>query len=365
MQDDSRRIVKFKTGKIEVPLVKPYKLSFTTLKTITSVWVYIEYENGEIGIGEAVPLPGYGHETIKDVTDCIGSIQTDNNLSAKQDLWRRCEELKIKYPFSVSAVITALEFSEWLGKTDAIKPIQLVLPLSSGDEDAVLKDMESGLANGYRHFKMKIGQDVDLDIKSSLLALRAFKDKDYLISFDANKAYMYEDALSFCNALDREASEKCSWVEQLLPVGEWKNVLELSKNTSVKLMLDESIYNESDVIRGYESSCSAVKLKLFKQFGMSDTMNLALKAKELGMNVVIGNGVATDLGNLCEAMIISSNPKMFSNGAECNGFLKLKENVLFPELTFKNGNLCWSGPPEKLQEQIRSRVSEFVTSGVD
>ena len=111
--------------------------------------------------------------------------------------------------------------------------------------------------------------------------------------------------------------------------------------TSIPIMLDESIYNEVDIRRAKNIGCAAIKLKLFKHAGISECLRLANTAKNIGLNVTIGNGVSSDIGNLCEALIINEAPKLFISGSECNGFAKLKEKIVFDQLSLKSGNLIW------------------------
>lgn len=47
-----------------LPLKKPYRLSFTVLKTFETLYIALEGE-GRVGFGEITPLPGYGVETIE------------------------------------------------------------------------------------------------------------------------------------------------------------------------------------------------------------------------------------------------------------------------------------------------------------
>jgi hypothetical protein len=82
-------------------------------------------------------------------------------------------------------------------------------------------------------------------------------------------------------------------------------------------------------------------LKLFKHPGISECLRLASIAKKWGLNVTMGNGVSSDIGNLCEALVISEAPNLFVSGSECNGFAKLKEKVAFDQLSLNSGKLIW------------------------
>ena len=75
-------------------------------------------------------------------------------------------------------------------------------------------------------------------------------------------------------------------------------------SSQVPIVLDESIYNEADIVRAARIGAYGVKLKLMKNFGIAETLSLARQARHLGLIVVFGNGVATDIGNLGEYLVI-------------------------------------------------------------
>ena len=93
-------------------------------------------------------------------------------------------------------------------------------------------------------------------------------------------------------------------------------------------MLDESIYDIADVDRAAdEHACTFIKVKLMKFVGIDALTTAIARIRALGMQPVLGNGVATDLGCWMEACIASS---CIDNAGEMNGFLKARE-MLFTE----------------------------------
>jgi hypothetical protein len=61
------------------------------------------------------------------------------------------------------------------------------------------------------------------------------------------------------------------------------------------------------------------------------------------MKVVLGNGVATDIGNLIEAEVFHRSG-LFSGASEGNGFAKLAWRIMTNPLSISNGDLVWSPP---------------------
>ena len=67
-----------------------------------------------------------------------------------------------------------------------------------------------------------------------------------------------------------------------------------------------------------------------KNFGPTETVRLANIARELGLLVVLGNGVATDVGNLAEFLVLASAPDLLASRGESSGYVKLNRRPLEP-----------------------------------
>ena len=112
------------------------------------------------------------------------------------------------------------------------------------------------------------------------------------------------------------------YVEQPLDINAWDDCEKLLRQSEIAIMLDESISNEDDIRLAAKIGVSHIKLKLFKHGGISETGNLALIAKKLGLKVILGNGVSTDIGNIAEAYIYNMFRSQFEKTTEANGFTK-------------------------------------------
>lgn len=346
MINPSSVITEFQFGVVSRALREPYVLSFATVKHIDSVWVFAEDNSGIKGIGEAVALFGYGSERLETIEEVLGDIRQEL-VGADLDRWfATLEEIGKSYPFAASAAATALDFITWGGAIPAVRPIRLVCPIGAkGREKDVASQVERGLAQGYRHFKMKVGRTLENDIRSSRFMLREYVGKDVTVRFDANQAYSLEEAVTYCSALEDLMRDGLLWLEQPLDKDDWDGMKTLCRRVPFPLILDECIYDEDDVVRAKDVGCTGIKLKLFKHLGMDACLRLARAAHDYGLKVIMGNGVASDIGNLCEALVISSASDLFVEGAECNGYVKLVSNIAFPHLVLRSGSLVWDGPP--------------------
>jgi L-alanine-DL-glutamate epimerase-like enolase superfamily enzyme len=348
-----RKIKSMNFGLITTRLKQSYHLSFATIDKLDALWILIEDDTGHIGLGETVPLPGYSKESLDSIVDTVRQVKSQIIGTTFSTAIKKMTLLSKQYPFSASAVATALDFSDWTKKIKKIKPIELVYPISSdANRNSIAAQIQNGLKSEYRHFKLKIGRDLKTDIDSAIFALDELQKEEHTLRCDANQGYSNQEALEFCRSIEKQQNRNFLWLEQPLPQTNWNEIEYLCNRTTVPIMLDESIYNQSDIYRAKSIGCEAIKLKLFKCAGLDACLKLAVTAYTSGLKVVLGNGVASDIGNFCEALIIASEPKLFASGAECNGFIKLKNRLLFKDLDMHRGSLVWNGGGELCMKDI-------------
>lgn len=339
-------------GVFQAPLSEPYHLSFGTLRSYAGVWVRCERDDGRVGLGEAVPLPGYGSETLADVERVVEELTRGAAGLDLATLAAKCRKAWGNSPFAASAVMSALELPELLDEVDLGQEFPLNLPVAGDAEPESLRArLSAGFSQGYSFIKVKVGRRLDREIANLPIFFREFADQRFRVLFDANQAYSWDEALHFAQALAKQGGSRLCWFEQPLGRDDWDGHERLCAASPCPIILDESIYSAEDVRRAAAMGAHGVKLKLFKQCGPRHCLELADLARSLGLAVVFGNGVATDIGNLIEFFILSRGGN-FSSPAESNGFCKLARPVLSTPLAVHDGRLVLSGVTR--QELARS-----------
>ena len=112
--NESRRLRRLQWGVRVEPLVKPYDLSFVQLTAFDVVWVLAEDDQGRVGIGEAVPLPGYNWETIETIRASTAAICEGAVGATVSSIVRKCRDFRRDHPFAASAVMAALDMPAFL-----------------------------------------------------------------------------------------------------------------------------------------------------------------------------------------------------------------------------------------------------------
>lgn len=345
------KIVRATLHERAIRLTKPYVLSFAVIERITSFAVEIETDEGGHGVGEAVALPGYGEETDDAVRAALVPLVPQLEGRDADDAKRMIAISLPNAPFARSAPLTAID---WATRAIAL-PTQLVCPLvapiAAGTAADMLPRCEAIRSAGYRVIKVKIGSPPPKQSHATSIAafdvqaVRILLDElpsDMRLRFDANQGYTVSEAEHVLRAMNHPRSHLIELVEQPIDGADWEGFRALQRMSPVPLMLDESIYDAGDIDRAANVGATFIKLKLFKHRGMIDTLKLVDHALAQGLEVIVGNGVATDIANVAEACVIASRPQLARHAGECNGFVKLESPMLAHHPRLENGNLIWN-----------------------
>ena len=339
---DSVTVSSIYGGKLVLPLIKPYKLSFITLESFTVYWVVLKNNRGQYGIGESVLLPGYGSEN-EDKSDYFwNSILPNCKNQTQSEIIAQLSSYRNSYPFSTSAVASGLDFL----KINADKrkfSIPVVYPIGYSDRsEKIHNQLASGLRDGYSHFKVKLGRNENYNnITTKTICDFSNDHRLYSFRFDANQALSFDHAVHLAKLIETYQNKNILWLEQPLKMNAWQDMARLVSKTGIPLILDEPIYTAEDILRAKKIGCSGVKLKLCKHLGIQHTLQLADIAHQENLRLTIGNGVATDISNFAECIIVNSIKKDREIAVESNGFAKLQHPVLFESLRITNGCAEW------------------------
>lgn len=325
----------------QIPLRRPYILSFVTLEGFNTVLVHFTLDDGTTRIGEVVPLVGYSSETVEDVIHTckfwLPQLIGQSMEKARETIASQI----VKAPCASSLILSAFdaEIFDKTNKQRAYSPVSLVYPTSSSDPN-IEETIREAIAQGYCTLKVKIGDSLQQDL-AVLQKLQKYVPPKIRVRFDANQAYSLETAKSFLRAVQELLLDRTELVEQPLPAEMWEEMAYLAANSPIPLMLDESIHSFDDVAHAAQIGCRWIKLKLCKQGGVGELVQIAEYAVSLGLKVVLGNGVATDISNLVELLVYDCYRNLFSGASESNGFTKLIQPIIHSTLRMQGGCAIW------------------------
>ena len=183
----------------------------------------------------------------------------------------------------------------------AAEPLLTTMTLGANDP-AVMADGARGFA-GARALKLKLTGDADIDI-ARVKAVQAARP-DVWLGVDANQGYADADALAPLVPVLVECGVKL--LEQPFPRG--REVALDGLGLPLPVAADESCLDLEE-LESLPGRFQVVNIKLDKCGGLTEGLMMARRARELGLDVMVGNMVGTSLamapafvlGQLCDVV---------------------------------------------------------------
>lgn len=329
-------IKKVSLYKTELPLEKPYVLSYGLMDCFKSIIAVIDID-GNLYSGAFTDLPGYFSVSLSDIWE-------NSNSFAKGIIGK--DEKKVlktinseKKEMILSPINIALERRYFKEATTGKVPLAAVI---SGNE-----------IPPFKSFKVKVGikgkLDKEIDFSNKMIEALPI---GFDIRIDANQGYDLESAIKFVQSL----KGKITYIEQPFLVDKWHWNKELNEKTGASIILDESISSIEDIKKAIDVGAEYIKLKLAK-FGSIYKMIEAMEfAENKGLKVIIGNGVDIDTSNYLEACIWQKGKTKLAG--EMNGFLK--PLLRSQKLRLEEGCLKTDEGKELIfLEQIKDFIKDF------
>ena len=352
------RLARFSAWWLKLPLTEPYQNALGALDAFDAMVVRIEDADGRVGWGEACPVAGYSPETPVEAWAALQAAAGELLGASPSDIDAWAVARHRRLPFVVSAIgeaMARMTDDPLLRPAEAPLSIELAGTVNTLAIDEAPIRAAALVAQGYRTLKVKVGYDPQADA-ARVAAITAAVGTSARIRADANQGYDRERALDFARRVRPEAIEV---FEQPLPADDWAGLAEVARRSPLPIMLDESIYDGADIVRAArEVGARAVKLKMSKAGGPAALGRQVGKAAALNLSVVVGNGVASDLGCLHEGLCFARLG--IATAAELNGFLKLTTPLLPVPIGYAAPNAVIA--PGPLPAPVAERLERFAVA---
>jgi L-alanine-DL-glutamate epimerase-like enolase superfamily enzyme len=307
----------------------PYKLSLGEINAFDTLLVEACTGDERVGVGEATVLTGYTHETINQAWALAGKLSSSiagQPLDVAKEIVAATTN---EAPFTATALTTAIEMIEGSPylQLEKAQNVPLLALVHGTRENELTAELDQLIAQGYGTLKVKIGFDADADLER-VRVIQHLVGGRATLRLDANQAYDTDTACRFAASLDPQGIEL---LEQTCAAGDWQAARAVAQVSTVPLMLDESIYGLDDVDKAAElGAAHYIKYKLMKAGSLARLADALVHIRACGMEPVLGNGVACDVGCWMEACVAVTH---IANAGEMNGFLKTRAAFLHPPLT--------------------------------
>jgi L-Ala-D/L-Glu epimerase len=329
--------VELRTRTASLALAEEFGIARGSRTTQQVVQVELEHE-GTVGLGEAVPVyyRGESVESAAEFLTVAAAALVGDDPFALEAIEERLEDVDGEAA-GKAALDAALH--DWIGKRLGI-PLWRLLGLSPEAPPtsytigiATVDDTRERTrrARGFRALKIKVGGGEDL---ARLEAVR--EESDATVRVDANEGWTLESARELMPELIRLGVE---FVEQPFPAADldsFRALRELSPRLPV--IVDEGCQNLRDVAPA-AAYAEGINVKLAKSGGVREAVRMIHAARALGLRVMLGCMVESQLGVAPAAAIAS-----LADWVDLDGHLLLADEP-FTGLRFEDGHVLPGAGP--------------------
>lgn len=327
-------IQEIRLDRVRIPLEKPYRTALGVFTELDAIVGEIRDADGRSGIGETTIIPHYTPETVEGGWRFCRAQAEAMLGRTTAEAKRGLDPYRASDPHAASVFQVALEMIEdnpILRPPPAAIRVPILAPVNSKRLEEIPDEIERLLADGFRTLKIKVGWDVDADLRrvSSIQERNAGRAS---LRVDANQGYDRAQATRFASSLD---PADIQLFEQPCAADDWAGNAAVAAVSRVPVMLDESIYGFEDIDRAAAiKGCGFVKLKISKMTGVDLLIEGLNRIRRRGMAPVLGNGAASDIGCWIEACV---GAVANDRAGEMHGFLKNTERLFARRLRFSDG----------------------------
>jgi len=368
-------IERIETSLVDLPTIRPHKLSVATMYGQTLMLVKVYCSDGVVGIGEGTTIAGmaYGPESPEAMKLSIDAYfapaMIGQDATRIQALMVHLGKLVKVNHFAKSALETALldahgkrlgvPVSELLGGRQRDR-LPVAWTLASGDTARDIDEAEKMLdARRHRIFKLKIGaRDPRVDI-AHVAAIKAALGDRGAVRVDVNMAWSETQAAWAIPAL---AQAGCELVEQ--PVASAAALARLMRRFPVALMADELLQGPDtafEIARHHGADVFAIKIE--QNGGLFAAQCVAAIADAAGIELYGGTMLEGAVSTIASAHLFASLPRL-QWGTELFGPLLITEEILTQPLDYSDFELTVPAGPGLGIELDEGKLKRFTRDGL-
>lgn len=345
------QIYSIEVSMLHLPLKKPFSISYTSYKYMTSIIVKIETTDGLIGYGEGTPDQHVTGETAESVYCIIKNNLAPILIGENPANIEQIHDLMHKTIIGVPTAKAAIDIAcfDLLGKHLNV-PIYALLGgrihdyfslthvLSIDTPQKMIQETLNHLEKGYKSFKIKAGKDSKKDVERIKSVSKAVNNQAKLC-VDVNQGW--ETPGKTLSVISQLQEVKLEWIEQPVIANNVEDLKAVKKKSNILIMADEAMLGIKDlqeIIK--KKAVNKINIKLMKCGGIYPALKLTMLAGSSGIDCQIGSMVESSIGSAAGYHVAFSK-KIVSN-VELTGPLKFSQDI---------GNLYYETPYIKLNKQ--------------
>lgn len=368
------RIEAIETCLVDLPTIRPHKLSVATMNGQTLMLVKIRSSDGITGVGEGTTIGGLAYcgespESMKLAIDTyFAPLMIGEDATRIAAMMARLSKGIKENRFAKSAIETALldaqgqrlgvPVSELLGGRRRER-LAVAWTLASGDTAKDIAEAQAMLdARRHRIFKLKIGARAIRDDIAHVAAIKRALGDAGAVRVDVNMAWSETEAAYGMAAL---ADAGCELVEQ--PVASASALARLMRRFPIALMADESLTGPRSAFEiARVNGADVFAIKIEQSGGSFEAQRVAAIADAAGIGLYGGTMLEGAIGTIASAHLFATFAEL-QWGTELFGPLLLTEDILANPLDYSDFELTVPDGPGLGLALDWDRVAFFTRNG--
>jgi len=306
-------IVKVEFWPIDIPITDPFVVATGARVVAENIFVRITLHDGTQGYGESAPFPEVGGETRDSCLTTLRQLaSTLIEVSAGQYALRAAAMAQAApaHPAARCGLETAMidaycrstqvpMWQLWGGQDVRPRETDITIPITTLEKSVSLAT--GWYAQGFRLFKMKVGNDVDQDIRRLEAVHRSLPG----ISFigDGNQGFSREECLAFAGGVRRFGGTMVL-LEQPVVRDDLDSMAAIRRDTGIPVAADESVRSLADardVIA--QDAADYINIKIMKT-GMVEAVAIAEATLAAGLKLMVGGMIETRIAMGCSFSLV-------------------------------------------------------------
>lgn len=321
--------------------LEPFVMSLGTLTLCHTLILFLETDEGTVGIGEAAPAPRITGETISSVSAALSEYLLPplkgKDPSAIEEIHEVMERSIHGNYTAKAAVDLALHdlAGKHLGRSALLllggKKKDLVSDYTIGmkpPEEAAAR-ARTWVSKGFRILKVKVGGDHREDVER-IRAIREAVGEKIPIRVDANQGWSPSQAVEAIKQMQEWGIEL---VEQPVPAHDLKGMVFVRNHVQIPVAADESVHTSRDAVKAVEAgACDVMNIKLMKCGGIHEATKIAAVAREANLSCMIG-------GMVGESGVAVTAASLFASATPTVKYYDLDADLLLQDHLVKEGGI--------------------------
>jgi L-alanine-DL-glutamate epimerase-like enolase superfamily enzyme len=298
---------------IDILITDPFVVATGARVVAENVFVSIMLNDGTRGVGEAAPFPEVGGE---DRESCLAALERlassliGKSVQGYRALAHQMAEQAAMQPAARCGLETALldahcrtlhipMWQLWGSADVRTRETDITIPITTLENTVTLA--QGWYEKGFRLFKMKVGKDVDGDIRR----LEAVHHTLPGISFigDGNQGFSRQDCLTFAKGVLASGGTMVL-LEQPVARDDLDSMAAIRRETGIPVAADESVRSLADAHEVVaRSAADYINIKIMKT-GVVEAIDIACFTKISGLKLMIGGMLETRIAMGCSLSLV-------------------------------------------------------------